>query len=237
MPVGEGVVWMWLEIVLAATVAAPNGIVTMPESPPIHWLKRPTGRDFADVYPEFAQRRRMGGRVDLHCLVAPDGSMTDCQIADEAPAGMGFGAAALKLAQGFRRSPPDPSDASKPITQNIPIRFSMAGHPLPQANSDPAWIKQPTAEQVIAVWPAPAREKGVAGRAEIICVVTVEGKLEQCGVASETPSDMGFGAAALRLVPGCLFRAATLDGRPVPARVKIPIRFSRAPETSTPVAQ
>jgi protein TonB len=45
------------------------------------------------------------GRVSLDCLVNPNGSMTDCRIVSEDPAGAGFGQAALSGARRARVSP------------------------------------------------------------------------------------------------------------------------------------
>lgn len=44
--------------------------------------------------------------------------------------------------------------------------------------------------------PPEARRRRIPGRAEVRCVIRADTRLENCRVASESPSDLGFGAAA-----------------------------------------
>lgn len=45
------------------------------------------------------------GYATIECAVAPDGRPANCRVLSEAPAGMGFGAAALDIVQRGRLSP------------------------------------------------------------------------------------------------------------------------------------
>lgn len=108
----------------SATWADPNApprptVITNPD-----WAQQPNGDDLAEQYPALAQFVGLGGEVVLRCTVATDGSVA-CQVAEETPAGMGFGAAALAFSKTFKMTPMlrdgKPVDGGK-VT--IPIKFS-----------------------------------------------------------------------------------------------------------------
>ena len=105
------------------------------------WLRKPSGEDLAWAYPERAARLEIGGKATLHCLVAPDGGLTHCEVVSEAPADQGFSAAALALAPQFQMTRP-PSDAKNPSEVTIPIIFSV---PQNEAASNPATLLKPLA--------------------------------------------------------------------------------------------
>ncbi|MDX2235491.1 MAG: hypothetical protein NW200_13420 [Hyphomonadaceae bacterium] len=93
-------------------IAAPAQI--LPPSPPPaakagptvrpRWARRPSERDMAAAFPANAQRLNIEGRVVLDCLIGTDLAVR-CRTRSETPAGYGFGAAALRVAQQFRAAP------------------------------------------------------------------------------------------------------------------------------------
>jgi len=88
------------------------------------WMEQPSAGDMAWAYPPAAARKGLTGKAVIRCAVTPDGGLKDCKVAREEPADQGFGAAALKLAPGFRMIPPDDaSDAAHTVM--IPISFEL----------------------------------------------------------------------------------------------------------------
>jgi protein TonB len=65
------------------------------------WAQRPSARRLADLYPSRALQAGVGGRAELDCSVRGDTTVA-CTVANESPAGMGFGRAALSAANSYR---------------------------------------------------------------------------------------------------------------------------------------
>jgi len=110
---------------LGVDLAMPSNrahVITRPD-----WISKPSGEDFARVYPDLAQRVGLGGRATLRCTVDSSGRLTNCSIVSEAPDGYGFGAAALKLASLFQMrlrtldgAAVEGGEITLPLTFNIP---------------------------------------------------------------------------------------------------------------------
>jgi protein TonB len=81
----------------------PVAATPLPKAKP-RWARRPSDRDLRAAYPPGAQRRNIEGRVVLDCLIGTDLAIR-CRAVSESPAGQGFAAAALRVAQQFRAAP------------------------------------------------------------------------------------------------------------------------------------
>jgi TonB family protein len=110
------------------------------------------------------------------------------------------------------------------------------GVPAARAEQDvdkaPNWKRAPSEQDFLSVFPTAAMQAGKGGKVVLSCRITVVGAPTGCAVLSETPPGLGFGQAALTIIPQMLFNPAIKDGKPVEANaVKIPMTFV-APEAS-----
>ncbi len=101
---------------------------------PPRFIAGPTSRQIADAAPAAARRGRIDGMVTLRCTIRLDSRLENCRVVNESPAGMGFGAAAVRVATDrFRFSPPT-SGNGRPISgaeMPLGIRFNLGGRPPP----------------------------------------------------------------------------------------------------------
>ena len=98
--------------------------------------------------------------------------------------------------------------------------------PQPDVIVQPKWIVPPDPSLVSRYFPDFARRSEQNGRVTLQCAVAASGAVS-CTVLSESPPDFGFGAAALKMVPGFKISPKTVNGTPVDGGVvRVPISFS-----------
>jgi TonB family protein len=120
-----------------AAAAQPPGlrapsVVTNPD-----WIEKPSGEEFANVFPAAAQMLMIPGHVLLGCQVAVSGDLEACHVIEEAPLGEGFGAAAMLLTPRFKMRPMRVNGAAVGGARiNIPIVFAVNNATLPSAAAD-----------------------------------------------------------------------------------------------------
>jgi TonB family protein len=167
------------------------------------WIRKPDGRDLANVFPKKALEKRVGGRATIQCRVTVEGFLDACKVVSESPAGMDFGAAGLQLAPQFRMSPKIRGGHAVPGGEvTIPINWEPPRGIAPISSTpivlDPPWNRVPTQAEVSAAWPKAATGQP-SGQVALRCDLVKTGQLRSCEVISETPRGKGFGKAAVEL--------------------------------------
>jgi TonB family protein len=103
------------------------------------WLRQASPNYVAKLFPLAATNAGVRtGRAEVDCKVQHDGSLKDCTVASEDPAGMGFGDAALEIAAVMVMNPwtaqGDPVDGAR---IRLPVRLGLPAD-QPAAATPPA---------------------------------------------------------------------------------------------------
>lgn len=220
------------------TAAAPGGEISIVESwfhidTPPDWRRRPTSDQLRVVWPTEAWARGRDGSARIGCLISTAGSLYDCLVVRESPAGLHFGQAALALTPQFLMWPAKLHGQPVVSEIEIPLNFKGAGgggHDIVEARPVimPAisWTEAPTLADMADAYPAQARATGAAGFASVQCGFGRDGRVRDCAVMREEPRQLGFGAAAKTLA--ARFRldpAEVTDVKINSARVSLPFAF------------
>ena len=216
----------------------------------IVWLEQPDGREFRSNYPEHAAAQSVEGFSTIDCFVLLDGT-PDCRVIAEAPAGWGFGNAALAISRSFQVRPARidgqpvatgrlrrtlrfvlPEDAAPPEDMPPEVQAYIEATPTPDL---PIWDEAPTAAVVSSVTPPALRERRQEARAVLSCHIA-DGRRLRCEPLFESPVGSNVLEAALGLAPQ--FRIAEREteflARFADEPFLLPLSFGSVPEL-TPV--
>jgi TonB family protein len=202
---------LWLAGLIAAGL--PSGVFAAETK--AEWLKRPSQMEIVGAWPRKALQSGVGGSATVHCIVTALGGVRDCKVISEKPAGVGFGASALGLAEQFLFRPATRDGAPVETEITVPIRFegigvgtgsiipginSPLGPGVARVYSGPiAWSGAPTVADFLASYPPKARERKAGGHVLLDCKFTKSGRLSDCLTLSEEPRGLDFARAAVAL--------------------------------------
>jgi TonB family protein len=119
------------------------------------------------------------------------------------------------------------------------LSSALAAQPRhPGVITRPDWVAKPSAADLQAFYPKAAAALELQGDATITCVVEVSGALSGCALGAESPPELGFGPAALRMASLFKMRSMTEGGAPTRGgRVTIPISFRISPRPPAPTPE
>lgn len=225
--------WVGLAVAVAVT-GSPVRAEPPSEKSPSQMTKEQAAVAIMEYYPERARAEGVDGNALLKCRVTEYAVLMDCVLAEENPAGFGFGDAALALAK-LTKDHPRMSETPSSAGMLSEFKFRL-NPPMIEPNTllplvvitNPDFLERPDPARMH--YPARAERAQVAGHVDLKCVVNEKGKVEACVVAEETPTGFGFGKAAIDFVSTYKMRPKTRDGVPTGgAHVNFPINFVPGP--------
>jgi protein TonB len=78
-------------------------------------VRGPTQGEILALVPPAARAARQAGRASVNCEIQLDTRLDACRLADESPAGFGFGQAALAIAPRYFRFRPPMTGAGQAV--------------------------------------------------------------------------------------------------------------------------
>jgi hypothetical protein len=188
-----------------------------------------------DYYPASARASGIEGLALLHCHENEHLRLTDCTLSGESPTGFGFGEAALTLANlsqdniGVTETP-SPAGGFVQFAFKLSPPSIMPNTLLPLTSPlDPSFIHFRQKPSINLLYrPKRAVYAHLGGRAVLDCVITKEGKLKPCVVASENPPGLDLGISAANFAATWSLVPPMVDGQPQGgSHILIAIEFGR----------
>jgi hypothetical protein len=180
-------------------------------------------------YPKAALAAGVSGLALLKCERTEHGGFKGCQIAQEAPEGEGFGAAAMSMASNAAECPTLKLSPEQRSAGSMRFWFTASSGTIspnvvspdwPMRTGD--WLRHPNTSEMLRVLPPSLAH--VSARVALLCENKASSQLGQCRVIAEAPANQGFGEAALKLT-GSIKISASRDcaGAPVDDLIVVPI--------------
>jgi protein TonB len=119
-----------------------------------------------------------------------------------------------------RPPPTNSAENQAPPPETAPLAATLSD---PVVITEPVWVERP--RNLARFYPREAFMRGLDGQVVLDCIVEATGRLE-CTIASETPEDLGFGAAALAIAGQHVMQPARQNGAPVRGRYRMTVPFT-----------
>jgi TonB family protein len=186
------------------------------------------------AYPAAALKAGTPGEAIVTCERDASGKPHDCRLTSEAPAGQGFGDAALTL---MNEAAPE-GEMLPPQRKALPFRFlfkpdspTITPDVFHTARPMPYLTYVPTSEESVRA--ATGVHLSGPGGAKVDCWIGVDGHLTDCTLVTETPPGSGWGALELKLLPLDRFGVFTREGFPATG-MKVGVDTSPSRPATTP---
>ncbi|HYD85865.1 MAG TPA: energy transducer TonB [Vitreimonas sp.] len=181
---------------------------------------------------------RVNASVRLGCAPAAGAASMACEVLEEAPADLGFGPAAVRIASRFRSAlRVEPSEAGA-LTIGVNFCFGAAGAciesppfgAVPIELEDAALanlVEGPRLGDLSRHYPHAARRARIEASVNVQCRVGRNARYEECAVLSEEPLGWGFGGATLALLRRARAPSISSEGRSLIGHlIIVPVSFS-----------
>ena len=217
-------------VLLAIFLAGLGGAAAMGQEPgPRYdqepdWAMKPDGDTISKYYPPEAADRTIGGKVVLNCAIGLNGRASDCRIVSEAPWGMAFGEAGIRMVETKGLFRPARLDG-KPVNGarvDVPIQFVSPVESTRYVIFRPIFSQAPSFDAVARAWPA----KAEVSEATVVlrCSLRADGRVDDCRSAGRV--DPVFYAAARGLSGEFRVKVTEEEAKTLGrADVLIPVRF------------
>ena len=106
---------------------APPPLYVPPEAvpPQVEWIRLPSGDDMRRYYPDLAERKGVEGRATIKCRINLRGTLEQCRIMAEVPTSLGFGQAAVAMADAGLFQMRSPRQFTEGTSMVVPISFKI----------------------------------------------------------------------------------------------------------------
>lgn len=194
------------------------------------------------VYPLSALRAKIAGWTKVGFIIGPDGKISAAKLVEATTPEMGL--AALATIDAWQFTPPTRKDGAPcSAATSIDHEFKPAGEgdvPITKATREILRLLEKSPEKIITateldqspqaisrrppVYPTTLRKAGLTGEALIEFYIDEKGDVQLPAIINSSAPEFGY--AAVQAMATWRYEVPRKNGKPVVARVQIPIQFA-----------